>query len=473
VKQHNTSPAPEFFEKLAARLGPSGFITDPDRLEPHLLEWRGLWRGQACALVRPLNVEEACFVVEACRDDHVPITPQAGRTGLVGGGVPQGGIALSVERMKSVRSVDALNASLVVEAGITVRTVQDTAEAAGLLFPLSLASEESACIGGVIATNAGGVQVLRYGNMRDLVLGLEVVLPDGQLWSGLKSLRKDNAGYDLKQLFIGAEGTLGLITAASLKLYPRPKTTQTMLVSCANAHLALNVFNAARAWFGETLSAFEYWPQFATELVIRHSKASNPFDHFYPAYILIEVISARNDPALQEECELFLQGMIEKTLLIDALIAQSEVQRQAFWHLREAISEAQSKEGASIKHDVSVPLSNIAEFLEKTQAACSDFHPGLRFCAFGHLGDGNIHFNISQPPEMERARFLDLWPSFSVIVHDCVSAYNGSIAAEHGVGLLKKDELERHTDPVSLNLMRTLKKAFDPQGIFNPGKILF
>ena len=458
---------------LRARLGARHVLTDPDRVAPYLTEQRKRYAGTALAVARPADTAEVAFVVRACAEAGIPMVAQGGNTGLTGGGVPQGGVVISLARLDRVRGLDPVNASLTVEAGVILSAVQAEAEAAGLLFPLSYASRDSAVIGGALATNAGGVAVLSYGNARDLVLGLEVVLADGRIWNGLTGLRKNNAGYDLKHLFVGSEGTLGIITAAVLKLYPKPLARSVGFVGLDSPQAALALFTRLRAQADRDLTAFEYLPAFALDLVLRHAPgAVRPLAGAHRAYALIEIASARPGADPRAELEAVLAEAMEGGLVADATIAASEGQSAALWALREGVPEAQSREGASIKQDVSVPLSRIAEFLDTAGTACESAMPGLRVCGFGHLGDGNIHFNLSQPIGMEPGAFLEEWARFNRIVHDIVDGLGGSIAAEHGIGLIKRDELQRYGDPVGLDLMRTLKAALDPRDLLNPGKVL-
>ncbi|MCJ2133931.1 FAD-binding oxidoreductase [Methylobacterium sp. J-026] len=454
-------------------LGPRHVLTEPEDLAPYLVESRKLFTGTALAVLRPGCTAEVAFALRACTQAGLPVVPLGGNTGLTGAGIPQGGFVLSLERMTRLRAVDPVDATITVEAGMILQDVQDAAEAAGLLFPLSYASRGSARIGGGIATNAGGIAVLAYGNARDLVLGLEVVLADGRVWNGLRALRKDNAGYDLKQLFIGSEGTLGIVTAAVLKLFPRPRATSVAFVGLDSARAALDLFVALRGRMDRDLTAFEYLPPFALEIVLRHVPGTvPPLAGTHGAYALIEVASARPDADVRGALESALGAALEDGLIADATIGASGAQNDALWRLREGVPEAQTREGASIKHDVSVPLSRLPEFLERAGAACTAAMPGLRPCGFGHFGDGNIHFNLSQPVGMAPADFLAEWGRFNRIVHDIVHGLGGSIAAEHGVGLIKRDELERYGDPVGLDLMRRLKEALDPQHLLNPGKVI-
>jgi FAD/FMN-containing dehydrogenase len=468
-----TDSQSEFLDLLSTRLGNQQVIRDPAAMESYLVEERKLYRGTALAVVRPGSTEEVAFVVRECAKAGIATVPQGGNTGLVGGGVPHKGIVLSLARLDRIREVDAFNATITVEAGCILKAVQDEAEKADCLFPLSLASEGSCRIGGNIATNAGGVNVLRYGNTRDLVLGLEVVLADGRIWNGLKGLRKDNMGYDLKNLFIGSEGTLGIITAAVLRLFPRPKSRTVALIGCASPHAALDFFDRLRRRTGDQLTAYEFMPRFALEIVLKHAAGTvPPLAGEHEAYGLIELSSPDPGIDLRERAEAVLGEALESGIVEDAVIASSEAQGDALWHLRESLSHVQRLEGGSIKHDVAVPVSRVADFIVTATRACEEALPGVRVCAFGHFGDGNIHFNLSQPVAMEKATFLSQWEQFNRIVHDIVHAMNGSISAEHGVGLIKRDELVLYKDPVALDLMRTLKKTLDPQNILNPGKVL-
>ncbi|GLS62924.1 D-2-hydroxyacid dehydrogenase [Methylobacterium oxalidis] len=459
--------------RLRERLSPRHVLTEDGDVAPHLAEARGLYRGRALAVLRPADTAEVAFAVGACAEAGVPVVAQGGNTGLVGGGVPHGGVVLSLARLSRIRAVDPVGATLTVEAGAVLADVQAAAEAAGLLFPLSLAAEGSCRIGGNLATNAGGTAVLAYGNARDLVLGLEVVLADGRVWNGLKALRKNNAGYDLKHLFVGSEGTLGIITAAVLKLFPRPASRAVGFVGLASPRAALDLFERLRRAAGQGLTAFEVMPRFGLEIVLAHVPGTQrPLAGRHDTYALVEFASPRPGADMAAELESALGEALEAGLAEDATIGASEAQNAALWRLRETLPEAQSREGGSIKHDVSVPLARLPEFLERAAAACRAEMPGLRPCPFGHFGDGNIHFNLSQPPGMDKAAFLASWARFNRIVHDVVHELDGSIAAEHGVGLIKRDELQHYGDPVGLDLMRRLKAALDPHDILNPGKVV-
>ena len=460
-------------QAMEAITGPHGVITDAAQMAPHLAESRGLYHGTSPALVKPENTEQVSEIVKLCAAAKVPIVAHGGNTGLVGGGVPGGAVVLSLERMNSVIDVDAANLTMTVEAGCILADVQSAAIDAGAYFPLSLGAEGSCRIGGNLSTNAGGVHVLRYGNARDLVLGLEVVLADGQVWNGLKALRKDNTGYDLKSLFLGAEGTLGIITRAVLRLYPQPKSTCVALAGCAGFDDALKIFQAARARAADVLNACEVLNAFSVDMAEKHlESAKSPLEGRHETYVLLEFASADADADLNALMEAVLSDAFEATLVEDAVIAQSGPQADAIWALREAVPEAQKCEGGSIKHDVSVPVSKVPDFIARASALVQKRIPGVRVCAFGHMGDGNIHFNLTQPVNLEKQAFLDQWADTNRAVHDVVVDMGGSFSAEHGVGVLKTGEMARLKDPVELSLMRTVKRALDPQGTMNPGKVL-
>ncbi len=462
-------------ERLSALVGPDHCLHAAGDIAPYLVEERGLFRGRALAVVRPGRTEEAARVVGLCAAEGLAVVPQGGNTGLCGGGVPPEhgrAVVVSTERLTRIRRVDPVDFSLTAEAGCVLADVQQAAAEAGCLFPLSLGAEGSCRIGGNLSTNAGGTAVLRYGNARDLVLGLEVVLPDGRIWSGLRTLRKDNTGYDLKQLFIGAEGTLGLITAAVLKLFPQPREAATALVALPGPQQATDLLFRARQASGDAVTACELIPRIGLDLDLAHLPGCrDPFARPHPWYLLLELSSSRPG-GLRAALEAVLADALESGLAADAVLAESEGQRAALWRLREGIPEAQKKEGGSIKHDVAVPTSRVPELIRRATAAVEAELPGVRVVAFGHLGDGNIHFNLTQPVGADRRAFLDRWGEMNRIVHDIVVAMDGSIAAEHGIGRLKAGELARTADPVELDLMRRLKAALDPAGVMNPGKIL-
>lgn len=459
--------------ELRSLVGDRHVLTESAEMALHLTEARGLLQGKALGVVQPGSTAEVSAVMRACHRAGVTMVAHGGNTGLVGGGVPFGGIVLSLKRLNAIRAVDPVNATMTAEAGVVLADLQQTAQAVGRLYPLSLASEGSCTLGGNIATNAGGTAVLRYGNTRDLVLGLEVVLPDGQVWNGLSGLRKDNAGYDLKHLFIGSEGTLGVVTAAVVKLFPAPKSRLTAFVGGGGPTQIVRFFDRLRAEAGEMLTTFEIIPRFGVEIVLRHGAGTrDPLGDVHASYAMLELTSPHADAALETLLLRVLEAALEAGEIADATLAASAAQGDAFWRIREGLAEYQKHEGASIKHDVSVPISRVADFLVETQAACEAEMPGIRVCAFGHLGDGNIHFNLCQPIGMNREAFLGEWHRFNRLVHDAVAARDGSIAAEHGVGLFKRDELPRYKDPVVLALMGTVKRALDPQNLLNPGKII-
>ncbi|MDA1088895.1 MAG: FAD-binding oxidoreductase [Proteobacteria bacterium] len=451
-------------------VGPKGWSTDSERIEAHVTERRGLWHGHCDLVVSPASTDEVAQVMSICHDAGIAVVPQGGNTGLVGGGVPEGGIALSLSRLNSIRNIDAANNTMTVDAGCILADVQAAAAAEDRLFPLSLGAEGSCQIGGNLATNAGGVQVLRYGNARDLVLGLEVVLPDGRVWEGLKALRKDNTGYDLKHLFIGAEGTLGVITAAVLKLYPLPQSRETALAALGNADDALRLFLRAGSEAGDALTAFEYISRQSLDITVTHIPGlKDPLEAAHDCYALIELSGA---DGIKDALEQVLAGAMEDGIVEDAVIAASGAQAAELWRIRETIPEAQITAGASIKHDVSVPVSKVPEFLVRAQQIVEKEIPGVRVCAFGHLGDGNIHFNLSQPKAADGEAFLAEWKKINRLVHDLVHEMGGSFSAEHGIGVLKRDDLKRYTSAVELELMQALKQTLDPKGIMNPGKVL-
>ncbi|RWR27092.1 FAD-binding oxidoreductase [Sinirhodobacter populi] len=473
MKEAPDTLAPEVLAALQAVAGAPYVTTHPDDFAGRLIEDRGLFRGSALAMVRPGNTAEVAAVVNICREARVPLVPQGGNTGLAGGGVPQGAILLSTDRLNRIRAIDPLNATITVEAGCILANVQEAAAHIDRLFPLSLASEGSCQIGGNLSSNAGGTAVLRYGNMRELTLGLEVVLPDGEILNDLNGLRKNNTGYDLRDLFIGAEGTLGIITAAVLKLFPKPVTRSTAFIACEGPQAALDLYDRMRARSADSLSTFEYAERIALQMVLDHSPGcSDPMAQVWPAYALVELTSADPDADLDRRMTTILEEAFDAGEVLDAVIGTSEAQRDTLWALRENLSEAQKSEGASIKHDIAVPVSRLADFLIQAGVACRAHMPAVRVCPFGHFGDGNIHFNLSRPLEMADADFLRQYPAFNRIVHDIVASMGGSISAEHGIGLVKRAELRRYKDPVALKVMERIKAALDPEGLMNPGKVL-
>ena len=454
-------------------------LTDPDEKAPFLLDYRKRWQGAALAVAMPDTAEDVAKIVKWCRQHKAAIVPQGGNTGLTGGSVPDASgraVLLSLSRMKRIRAVDALNNTITVEAGCVLQQVQEAAAQANRLFPLSLAAQGTCTIGGNLSTNAGGVQVLRFGNARELCLGLEVVTASGEIWNGLKGLRKDNTGYDLRDLFIGAEGTLGVITAAVMKLFPLPVARLAGFVCVASPHAALQLLELAQNRLGSSLTAFELISSASLDLVLKHFPGSRlPIQEPCPWYVLLEVSDLDSDEHATEALEGMLSGALESGIASDAAVSTSIEQFRQFWALRENISEAQSAEGKNIKHDISVPISRIAEFIESTDAQIHAAHPQARMIVFGHLGDGNLHYNVS--PELGHGgkldeAFLALEAPINRITHDAVVRFGGSISAEHGLGILRRDEAARYKQPVEVAMMRAIKAALDPDGLMNPGKFL-
>jgi FAD/FMN-containing dehydrogenase len=454
--------------KLAARLGPKGHASDAETLAPHLREWRGKIQGNTPFLALPATTEEVADVVRLCAAAGAAITPQGGNTGLVGGQIPAGEVLVSLKRMNRIRSIDAANDSLIAEAGVVLNAVQQAARDSHRLFPLSLASEGSATIGGLVSTNAGGVHVLRYGMMRDLVLGLEVVLADGRVLHGLKSLRKDNTGYDLKQLFIGAEGTLGIVTAASLKLFPRPRARLVALAAVTDAERALGLLHRLK---GETgaVAAFEIMNRLSVDLVVKNVPNQRDPMPAAPMLALVE-FEAASEEGFRPMIEQALANALAAGDAQDALIAENTAQTKAFWAIRELVSAGHRPEGAQVNHDVSVPVSQTPAFLDRANAAMERISPGARIVAFGHMGDGNFHYTVLQPAGMH----ADAFPGerLSQTVNEIATTMGGSISAEHGIGVTRKADLARFKDPESLMLMRALKAALDPSGVMNPRVLL-
>ncbi|MCL2658719.1 MAG: FAD-binding oxidoreductase [Betaproteobacteria bacterium] len=466
----------QLLPQLSAIVSDKHVLTAAEDVAPYLRDQRGRYLGYAQAVVRPGSTEEVAAVVQACCAARTPMVPQGGNTGLCGGATPDASgraIVIALGRMNRVRALDVENDTISVEAGCTLAQVQAAAAAAGRLFPLALASEGSCQIGGNLSTNAGGVHVLRYGNARELALGLEVVLPDGRIWDGLRGLRKDNTGYDLKYLFIGAEGTLGLITAAVLKLFPLPKAHALAWVALPDAESAVSLLSHVRAEAGERLIAFELLNRQTLEIVLQHMPgAQDPLPGAPPWVALIELADTDAAANPLELIERILRSALVSGKLSDAAIASSEAQAKALWALRENASEAQKREGISIKHDISVPVSGIPEFLRRAEAALAAAFPGIRIVAFGHVGDGNLHFNCSMSEAAANAALVARQAEVNHIVHDIVHALRGSISAEHGLGQLKREEIIRYKAPLELELMRGIKRAIDPLGLMNPGKVL-
>jgi FAD/FMN-containing dehydrogenase len=463
-------------ERLIATLGAAHVLTAPSDTAPFLTDWRKRYTGRAQAVVRPATTAEVAAVMRACAETRTPVVPLGGNTGLVGGGTPDDSghaIVLSLGRMNRVRAVDPINNTITVEAGCPLQRVQEAAAEAGRLFPLSLAAEGTATIGGNLSTNAGGTQVLRYGNARELALGLEVVLPSGELWNGLRGLRKDNTGYDLRDLFIGAEGTLGVITAACLKTFPLPRGEGTALLAVRSVDDALMLLALAQSAAGPALTGFELFSDFCLQLVERHFPPHrSPLPERAPYYALLQLSDHESD----QHATALLQGIaeqaLEQGLASDAALAQSVAQARGLWALREFISEAQAAEGRNIKHDISVPISALARFVAETDALLARHLPGIRMVIFGHLGDGNLHYNVSPPVGLDDAQFATRQPAVYRLVHDQVARHGGSISAEHGIGQLKREENRHYKSAVELALMRSIKTALDPLGIMNPGKVI-
>ncbi|MBN9464303.1 FAD-binding oxidoreductase [Brevundimonas sp.] len=467
-----TAPSPAFLDELKAALGPGGWSQDSEVVAPFLTEWRNRWTGDTPILLTPRSTEEVARIVTLCARDGVAITPQGGGTGLVGGQIPFGEVLLSMKKMRAIRDVTPLDDAMTVEAGLTLLEAQQAATAAGRYFPLSLAAEGSATIGGVISTNAGGTQVLRYGMMRDLVLGIEAVMPNGQVFNGLKRLRKDNTGYDLKQLLIGAEGTLGVVTAATLKLFPIMRSRAVAIVGLETAAASIELLARAKAETGGGVEAFELMKRLGMELVLKNiPDTREPLETTPDWSVLIEIASGTPGGA-EAQMEALLEVAFEQGLITDAAIAQNDAQRAAFWRLREEHSAALKPEGGGWKHDVSVPISRIADFIDEASAAVERFHPGARISVFGHVGDGNLHYDILPGVGQDIPAFIGRWKEGSQVVHDVVARYDGSISAEHGLGRLKTDEARRYKSPLEIETMAAIRQAIDPQRIMNPA-VLF
>ena len=469
--------AHSLLERIAAIVGPQGLVTEPADLEPYVVDWRGIYRGATLAAVRPSNTAETAAVVKLCADTRTPIVPQGGNTGMCGASVPHATgneIVISLARMSRIIEVDALNNTMTVEAGCVLANIQQAAAEVDRLFPLSLGAEGSCQIGGNLSTNAGGVNVLRYGNTRDLALGLEVVLPDGRVWNGLRALRKDNTGYDLKQLFIGAEGSLGIITAAVLKLFPRPATTATTWTAVPHPEAALELLALLRRHCGERVGAFELLSRNCLDLVLRHIPGTrDPLSQPHGWYVLAELSDSRTGDALRGELERALEAAMESKLVTDAVIGENEAQSRALWRLRETIPEAARGEaGMLYRHDISVAVSRIPAFIREARTALLGRFPGANIICFGHLGDGNLHYNAFIPGRNRVDAAAREASDVTTLVYDVVHRYEGSFSAEHGVGLAKINDMVRYKDPVELDLMSALKRTLDPHGIMNPGKVL-
>jgi FAD/FMN-containing dehydrogenase len=470
------APTPEVLARFKSIVGGSGAITNPLEMGRYLTEWRDLYHGKTPIVLRPKSTAEVAAILALAEEERIGVVPQGGNTGLVGGQIPfESGseIVISLERMSAIRAVDASGNTLIAEAGATLKSIQDAAAEHGRLFPLSLASEGTCQIGGNLATNAGGIHVLRYGNTRELTLGVEAVFAGGKVWNGLKTLRKDNSGYDLKDLLIGSEGTLGIITAAALRLFPQPAETVTVIAGLPSLGAASSVFEQFFTSAGPLLTAFELMPRILIDFLLKHmAQTRDPLPDAHPWYALIEITSPTADEMAQAITMAVLESALDQGIVADAAIAASESQRHDFWRLRESMSEVQKFEGGSIKHDISVPVSQIERFITEACAVVERLVPGARPVPFGHYGDGNIHFNVSQPIGMDKAAFLARWDYVAEAVHGVALSLGGSISAEHGIGRLKAESVEKFKSSVELDLMRAIKTALDPHGIMNPGKLL-
>jgi D-lactate dehydrogenase (cytochrome) len=465
--------APELLARFVAIVGERHALTDPADIAPYITEDRQLYKGRSALVLRPGSVEEVSAILKLANETGTPIVPQGGNTGLVGGQTPQHGeIVLSLKRLDRVREVDPTSNTMTCEAGVILINAQQAAAAAGRLFPLSLGAEGSCTIGGNLSTNAGGTGALAYGVARELVLGLEVVLADGRVLHNLRKLKKDNTGYDLRHIFVGAEGTLGVITAAVLRLFPRPRAVETAFIGVPSPHAALTLLNLAEERAGGNVTSFELIPRIALEFAIKHAPpCRDPLADPHPWYVLMELSSQRRE-GLRATMEDILMSGAERRLLNDATIAESIEQTKAFWLLRHHIADTQKYEGGSIKHDVSVPVNAVPDFIVEATAKVEQMLPGARVVPFGHLGDGNIHYNVTQPVGADRAEFLTHWDEVNRAVFGVVAQKGGSISAEHGIGVMKRDLLPSVKDPVAFDLMRNVKRMFDPNGILNPGKVL-
>jgi FAD/FMN-containing dehydrogenase len=470
------SPSPALVARFAAIVGERYALTNQADIAPYLAERRGLWHGRTALVLRPGSVEEVSKIMRLASETGTPVVPQSGNTGLVGAQVPHASgheIVLSLSRLNRIREIDVLSNTATVETGVILQTLQEAADAADRLFPLSLAAQGSCQIGGNLSSNAGGTGVLAYGNARELCLGVEVVLPTGEVFDDLRKLKKDNTGYDLKDLFVGAEGTLGVITAAVMKLFPKPKGRELAFAGLRSPEAALALFSLAVERAGAALTAFELIGARPYDFTLLHAVGvTRPLAGDWPWYVLMQISSGRSSEDARGLIEDILSAGLEQEIVNDAVIAASLAQQDAFWNFREVLPEAQKPEGASIKHDISVPIAAIPAFIEKGERAVQGVSPGARPVCFGHMGDGNLHYNISRPVNGDDAAFLALYRPMNKAVHDVVRSLNGSISAEHGIGQLKRDELIATAPPMAIDLMRRVKAAFDPAGIMNPGKVI-
>ena len=458
-------------------IGAANVLTDAHDTASYLTDWRRRYNGAACAVLRPANTQEVAAIVRLAVEHRIALVPQGGNTGLAGGATPDTSGAqavVSLARLNRVRGLDPHNNTITVEAGVILAEVQARAQEAGRLFPLSLAAEGSCTIGGNLATNAGGTGVLRYGNARELCLGLEVVTPQGEIWDGLRGLRKDNTGYDLRDLFIGAEGTLGIITAAVMKLHPQPAARVTALAALEAPHAALDFLSLTQRFTGPLLTGFELMSDFCLRLVGKHfPQLRYPFDAPHRQIVLLELSDSESEEHARAIFERLMETALEDGLVADAVVAENLAQSRAFWDLREHIPLAQAEEGLNIKHDIAVPISRIGAFIDETDAAIAQAIPGVRMVTFGHLGDGNLHYNVQAPEGGDARAFLAQHQTpINRIVYDSVHKHGGSISAEHGLGQLKIDEAAHYKSAVEVRLMQAVKAALDPLGLMNPGKVL-
>ncbi|HYD62410.1 MAG TPA: FAD-binding oxidoreductase [Noviherbaspirillum sp.] len=466
----------EFLDKCRSAIGADHVLTESADMAGYLTDWRRRFTGKALAVVKPGNTEQVAALVRLCNEYRVPVVPQGGNTGLVLGSVPdESGMAIvmSLTRLNRIRAIDTVNNTMTVEAGCILEHVQNAASESGRLFPLSLAAEGSCTIGGNLSSNAGGTAVLRYGNARELCLGLEVVTAQGEIWDGLRGLRKDNTGYDLRDLFVGAEGTLGIITAAVLKLFPQPQAQLTALAAMRTPGEALRLLSLAQSKCGASLTGFELMSDFCLRLVAKHFPQMRlPFPQSYAQYVLLELSDSESEDHANAMLEAVITDALEQDIIQDAVVASSIAQSMALWNLREHIPLAQAEEGKNIKHDVSVPISRIADFISETDVLLQNAFPGTRMVTFGHLGDGNLHYNVSPPEEGSPDAFIAHQAEINHIVHDSVHRFGGSISAEHGLGALKRNEIRQYKSEVELGMMRAIKAALDPLGLMNPGKVI-
>jgi FAD/FMN-containing dehydrogenase len=467
------APSADLLARFAKIVGDKYAITDPQTLAPFLVEGRGLYHGRTSMMLRPGSVDEVAAILKLANETKTALVPQGGNTGLVGAQIPfDGEVILSLTRLDKIREVDAASNTMTCEAGVVLAKAQDAAAEADRLFPLSLGSEGSCTIGGNLSSNAGGTDALAYGITRELVVGVEVVLADGRILHNLRKLKKDNTGYDLRHIFIGAEGTLGIITAAVLKLFPRPRAVETAFIAVPSPTAAVKLLNLAQSRIGGTVTSFELMVRGIIDMVLKHgSNVRDPLATKYPWYVLMDV-SSQQEEGLRDNVERFLADAIEQNLVLDAALASSIEQAKSFWSLRHQLTETQKPEGGSIKHDISIPIATVPDFLEEASAAVLKLVPGSRPVPFGHVGDGNMHFNVSQPVGADTEAYLARWHEMNAVVDKIVLKYNGSISAEHGIGKLKRESLAKVKDPVALDLMRSMKRMLDPNGILNPGKML-